>query len=192
MEHQAWAPLKRAPLLCCRLRKKVPRGHALPRFKTEKQLILEASDLSVSGSSQSRTAVLAEQAAGQELAGLAQSRHEEKHAPKHEDEGEEAPEEDGKPGCALNVVSVLLRGRSLQCVGEGQSALADEQADKKQPCWPCKSTADAQAHRHLQEADSVRSLGPQVRCLALQRAACVEAASSLQGIADLQELSCLR
>lgn len=63
---------------------------------------------------------------------------------------------------------------------------------KMQPCWPCKLTADAQTHRHLQEADSVRSLGPQVRCLALQRAACVEAASSLQGIADLQELSCLR
>ena len=84
----------------------MPRGQALPKFKTEKEQILETSELDVSPSSHSRTSVLAEQAAGQELAGLAQTRHEEKHAPKHEDEGDEAAEEDGKPGCALHVVCI--------------------------------------------------------------------------------------
>ena len=113
-------PLKQPPPLCCRLRKRVPRGQALPKFKTEKQQILETSDLDVAASGQSRTSVLAEQAAGQELAGLAHSRQEEKHAPKHKDEGEEGAEEDGKSGCALHVVCIY-GGVALQCrVGGAQ------------------------------------------------------------------------
>ena len=120
-------PTEACPLLCCRLRKKVPRGQALPKFKTEKEQILEISSLDVSPSSHSRTSVLAEQAAGQELAGLAHSRHEEKHGPKQKDEGEEAAGEDGKPGCALNDVCICegiaaaMRGGGAICQEERQS-----------------------------------------------------------------------
>ena len=120
-------PTQECPPLCCRLRKKVPRGQALPKFKTEKEQILETSSLDVSPSSHSRTSVLAEQAAGQELAGLANLRHEEKHGPKQKDEGEEAAGEDGKPGCALNVVCICKgiaaakRGGGAICQEEGQS-----------------------------------------------------------------------